>query len=57
MRTIKRIQRQPGGRPPSMFVGEKDYIRIPSVTLINNPTLEQQEIVFGSTKKLRGKLE
>ena len=54
MQTVKRIQKQPGGRPPSMFTGEKDYIRIPRVSIIRDPTLAQEEVVVAPSKKLRG---
>lgn len=54
LQTIKRIQKQPGGQPPSMFTGEKDFVRIPQVSLLLNPTPLQQEVVASSSKKLRG---
>ena len=54
LQTVKRIQKQPGGKKPSMFVSTENFIRIPKVSLITNPTPEQKELVLPAPKKLRG---
>jgi hypothetical protein len=49
---VKRIKKQPGGKPPSMFTSADNFIKITKVTVLENPTPEQEIIVKSS--KLRG---
>ena len=51
--TVKRIKKQPGGKPPSMFTSGDNYIKIPRVSILHNPTDDEKILVKPQPKKLR----